>query len=357
MKKLPSYRIIAFFLPQFHPIPENDKWWGKGFTEWTNVGKAKKLHPFHYQPKLPGDLGYYDLRLDEVKIAQTELAKKYGIDGFCYWHYWFGNGETLLDQPVKQLLRNKKIDQKFCFAWANESWKGFPHGLKNRNTLIEQKYPGAHDEEEHFQYVLPFFKDERYLKINEEVIFLVYKPLEHPNIKSFISRWRKLAHDNGLEGIHFIAQTTQDKELEKLLSLGFDSVNVIRLFEFLKYQTIIEKLFKKILQLIFGLPRIHNYERSTKFMYNRNDSNDQIVPTIIPNWDHTPRSGKDGLVLRNCNPKSFRKNLFHFKKFTKNKNNNLVFLKSWNEWAEGNYVEPDQKYGLKYLEIIKDELK
>ena len=155
-------RVIAFYLPQYHPIPENDKWWGKGFTEWTNVGRAKPLFRGHYQPRVPADLGYYDLRLPEVREAQAELAREAGIEGFCYWHYWFGNGKRLLERPFNEVLASGKPDFPFCLAWANESWKGFLHGVKGHNTLIEQNYFGADDYETHFREILPAFLDHRY---------------------------------------------------------------------------------------------------------------------------------------------------------------------------------------------------
>ena len=151
-------RVLALYLPQFHPIPENDRWWGKGFTEWTNVGKAKPLFYNHYQPKVPADLGYYDLRLPEAREAQAELARQYGIEGFCYWHYWFGGGKRLLERPFNEVLESGKPDFPFCLAWANESWRGFHHGLKDRQVLIEQRYPSEKDYIDHFQALLPAFK-------------------------------------------------------------------------------------------------------------------------------------------------------------------------------------------------------
>lgn len=166
-----NIKAIAFYLPQYHPIKENDEWWGKGFTEWTNVGKAKKYFFNHYQPRVPKDLGYYDLRVAETREAQAQLAKEYGIDGFCYWHYWFGNGKQLLDRPLKEVIASKHPDFPICLGWANESWKGFEHGLKNRNVLIEQNYPGEEDFEAHFYSLLEVFKDERYIKINGKLLF------------------------------------------------------------------------------------------------------------------------------------------------------------------------------------------
>ena len=199
-------KIIAFYLPQFHPIPENDKWWGKGFTEWTNVGKAKPLFRGHYQPRVPADLGYYDLRIPEVRESQANMAKSFGIDGFCYWHYWFGNGKRLLERPFNEVLQSGRPDFPFCLAWANQSWQGISHGIKNKKILIEQLYPGKEDYINHFNSLLPAFKDSRYIRINDKPVFVIYKPLDIPKIQEFILLWNNLALQNGLKGIFFISQ-------------------------------------------------------------------------------------------------------------------------------------------------------
>lgn len=169
-------RIIAFYLPQYHPIPENDAWWGKGFTEWTNVGKAKPLYRGHYQPRVPADLGYYDLRVPETRQAQADMARSYGVEGFMYWHYWFGGGKRLLERPFNEVLASGEPDFPFALAWANETWKGFAHGLANRNTLIEQRYLGEQDYIDHFHAVLPAFRDRRYITVDGKPLFMVYKP-------------------------------------------------------------------------------------------------------------------------------------------------------------------------------------
>lgn len=197
-------RVIALYLPQFHPIPENDKWWGKGFTEWMNVGKARPLFRGHYQPRVPADLGYYDLRLSEAREAQAEMAKSYGIEGFCYWHYWFGNGKRLLERPFQEVLSSGKPDFPFCLAWANESWKGFFHGVNGREVLIEQEYPSEQDRIDHFYSVLPAFKDARYMQVDSKPLFMIYNPFSLPDARGFISLWQKLAKENGLTGIHFV---------------------------------------------------------------------------------------------------------------------------------------------------------
>ena len=202
-------RLWAYYLPQFHQIPENDEWWGKGFTEWTNVRKAKPLFPGHHQPVEPGELGYYDLvKQPEIRERQAELAKEYGIEGFVYWHYWFGNGKMLLERPFAEVLKSGRPDFPFALAWANESWRGFWHGLDNeRQILISQEYPGEVDTIAHFNYVLTAFKDPRYLRIDGKPVFFVYKPLQNPYMSQFLLKWRKLAEENDLPGIYFIGIT------------------------------------------------------------------------------------------------------------------------------------------------------
>ena len=168
-----NIRILAFYLPQYHPIPENDKWYGKGFTEWTNVGKAKPLFRGHYQPQIPADLGYYDLRVPETREAQAELARQYGVEGFCYWHYWFGNGRRLLERPFNEVLSSGKPDFPFCLAWANHSWHGIYNGLKTKEPVIAQTYNGIEDYKQHFYTVLSAFKDKRYITVDDKPLFLV----------------------------------------------------------------------------------------------------------------------------------------------------------------------------------------
>jgi hypothetical protein len=198
-------RVIAFYLPQFHPIKENDEHWGKGFTEWTNVGKAKPLFHGHYQPRVPADLGYYDLRVPEVREAQAEMARNAGIEGFMYWHYWFGNNKRLLERPFTEVLQSGKPDYPFCLGWANHSWTTKTwttlKQFQNTSVIVEQLYPGEEDYINHFNSVLPAFKDKRYLRYEEEPIFLLYDPLAVPDIKEFIQLWKNLAIKNGLKGI------------------------------------------------------------------------------------------------------------------------------------------------------------
>ena len=353
-----KYRIIALYLPQFHPIPENDKWWGKGFTEWTNVGKAKPLFPGHYQPRVPSDLGYYDLRVPETRQQQADMAKDYGVEGFCYWHYWFGNGKELLERPFNEVLNSGQPDFPFCIAWANESWKGFYHGVNGREVLIEQKYPSVEDHVEHFYNLLPAFQDKRYIKKEEKLVFMIYNPGGLPDAHSFIDLWQDLALKNGLPGFYFIGHTYDSSSVDSIINMGFNAVETVNIFGYTKYIKFHDKLFAKIAQSLFKYPRIVSYKKASQFFITDKEYSERVIPTIIPNWDHTPRTGRNGVVFNNSNPALFKKHLFVVKECldTKQDSEPLVFIKSWNEWAEGNYMEPDLKYGKQYLEVLKEIL-
>lgn len=353
-------RIITFYLPQFHPIPENDRWWGKGFTEWTNVGKAKRYFPGHYQPRVPADLGYYDLRVPETRQAQADLAKAYGIEGFCYWHYWFGNGKRLLERPFKEVLSSGSPDFPFCLAWANETWKGFAHGLTNRNILIEQLYPGEADYIAHFNEVLPAFKDKRYITVDGKPLFMIYKPLADPEVKVFIETWRRLAVGNGLPGIYFVGQYNDyNISVEEIRSTGVDAVNTIRLNACAIKRSCLSKIYDKLSRTIRRMPVVFSYKKASRyFLYPKIDAQELVFPSIIPGWDHTPRSGNEGLVLHHSTPDLFET---HVRKAIdlvahKEPEHRIVFLKSWNEWAEGNYMEPDQKWGHQYLQALHRQI-
>jgi hypothetical protein len=347
-------RVIAFYLPQFHPILENDEWWGTGFTEWTNVGKAKPLFPGHYQPRVPADLGYYDLRVPETREAQAAMARDAGIEGFCYWHYWFGNGKRLLERPFNEVLTSGKPDYPFCLAWANESWKGFAHGLTNRNVLIEQQYLGVDDYTKHFYAVLSAFKDSRYICVDEKPIFVIYKPLADSEILVFIEIWRKLAKENGLKGIYFVGLCHDKNDIETYKKIDLDAINIVGLFEYLKHRNILLRIIYKIYRILLMQPYIISYKKAEKYFFNKEiDGQAKIIPTIIAGWDHTPRSNFHGFVLTNYTPGKFKKHaelVIHYA----NKNPGIIFIKSWNEWAEGNYLEPDLKWGCQYLDVLSD---
>ena len=355
--------IIAFYLPQYHPTPNNDKWWGKGFTEWTNVGKAKKLFPGHQQPKIPADLGYYDLRLPEIRQAQADLAKESGITGFCYYHYWFGNGRRELELPFNEVLKSGQPEFPFMLCWANESWhKKFWNAKgqgSSKEILVAQEYPGDEDIRNHFYTLLPAFKDPRYIKIEGKIAFMIYRPFDYEDVNQFIEKWQILAIKEGLPGFHFIAHTEKklDKAtLENYLTQGFSAVNTVRLMiardNSLKP---LSKLREKI-RWRLKIPLITNYKRAIEWFKSDIDLLPEIYPTIIPNWDHTPRSGRRGFVITGSTPELFKRHAKEFIALIEKKRNPVLFLKSWNEWGEGNYMEPDLKYGKGYINALKDAL-
>ena len=361
-------KVIAFYLPQYHPTPDNDKWWGKGFTEWTNVGKAKPLFRGHYQPKVPADLGYYDLRLPEVREAQAELAKEAGIYGFCYYHYWFGDGKEELELPFNEVLRLGKPDFPFMLCWANESWhKKFwnKDGIgSSKEILVEQTYPGKEDHINHFYRLLPAFKDPRYIRIDNKPAFMIYKPLQFLDITQFINLWNNLAQKEGLEGIYFIAHN-QDENSEStynhFINLGFQAVNTVGLYEARrrllknkKYK--IQFLIRKYIKKFKKLPYKDSYKIISENLFVDIDSKENVFPSLISNWDHTPRSIENGWVLINSTPAKFKDQIKLVFKFVKSKKLKIIFLKSWNEWGEGNYIEPDIKFGKGYIEALSRAL-
>jgi hypothetical protein len=353
-------RILATYLPQFHPIPENDMWWGKGFTEWTNVGKAKPLFRGHYQPRVPADLGYYDLRLPEVREAQAELAREHGIEGFCYWHYWFGDGKRLLERPFNEVLASGKPDFPFCLSWANHSWQDKQFSKEGtERMLLEQTYGGEADYLQHFYAVLPAFRDKRYIRVDNKPLFQIYIALKFPEVEKFIVCWQEEARKNGLEGIHFVGHTHVEEESELILKKGFDAINVVRLYHFHRHAySLIERALIKMKRVWFKHGGIFDYEKLSQYFSSEKDLRDNWYPCIIPNWDHSPRSGRRGNIFINSNPKAFKKHVKAVLDKVKNKKDDhrIIFLKSWNEWAEGNYMEPDLKFGRGYLEALKEAI-
>ncbi|MDO9235781.1 MAG: glycoside hydrolase family 99-like domain-containing protein [Aquabacterium sp.] len=351
-------RLIAYYLPQFHPIKENDQWWGKGFTEWTNTAKAKPRFPGHYQPHVPADLGFYDLRLPEARQAQADLARAYGIEAFCYYHYWFGNGRQLLERPFEEVVASGEPEFPFCLCWANETWSGIWHGSPNR-ILMQQEYPGPEDDQKHFETLLPAFKDRRYLRVDGKPVFLIYRPFDLVNPKATIERWRAMAKQAGLAGLHLVGiYRTGSADPE---GVGFDASIYnrnppVRGWETwrnplkLAYNLCLEKL---------GVPTIYQYEKAVSYFVPDTLPKTRY-PTVVHAWDNSPRSGKNGLVIHGSTPNLFRKALRKAFDLTRTSSptsdGRLVFLKSWNEWAEGNHLEPDLRDGHGYLEAIRSEI-
>ena len=354
-------RVIAFYLPQFHPIPENDEWWGKGFTEWTNVGKAKPLFPGHKQPKVPSDLGYYDLRLPEIYDEQTRLAKEAGIEGFCFWHYYFGDGKQLLEKPLQRIVNESKNDFPFCLGWANESWyaKVWSNDKTKDKLLLEQKYNGIEDYEKHFYLMLNTFLDKRYIKVDGKLLFLIYRPDEFKDVKVFMDLWQELAKKEGLNGFHFVASSKRNiPNPERYLALGYDAVYTDRMWKGFELRKSIIKSTLYLICKLFRYPRIESYKAVVNAGYSEDDKNEYFYPGILCGWDHTPRSKKNGMCVIGFSQKLFGQHIRKILTLVKDKlpEHKVIFLKSWNEWGEGNYMEPDFEYGNMKLETLKAEL-
>jgi lipopolysaccharide biosynthesis protein len=347
-------RLIAYYLPQFHPIPENDAWWGKGFTEWTNVAKAARLFPGHYQPHVPADLGFYDLRLPEVRDAQAALAREYGIEAFCYYHYWFA-GKRLLERPFDEVLRSGRPDFPFCLCWANESWSGTWHGAERR-MLIEQTYPGPDDHRRHFDALLPAFCDPRYVRVDGKPLFLIYQPAQLADRERTLAMWREMAAAAGLGGLHLVAVVFGEDWSPR--QNGYDAAVIYRLHARRGFHdaSAAKALAARAATKLLQLPNIVHYENAIDFMLPRSLSHD-LYPTVIPNWDNTPRSGRRGIVLHGSSPALFARHVRHALTLLGDRpaEHRLVFVKSWNEWAEGNHLEPDLRYGHRYLQAMRDE--
>jgi hypothetical protein len=360
-----SARLLAYYLPQFHPIPENDEWWGKGFTEWTNVAKAKPLFRGHWQPRLPADLGFYDLRVPEVREAQAELARANGIEGFVYYHYWFGNGRQLLERPINEVVASGKPDFPFSLCWANETWKGIWFG--DGRTLVEQTYGGKSDIEKHFEYLLPIFSDPRYITVDGKPMFQILTPSDLPDSRQMTDSLRELAHRHGFPGLYIVAGY-RFPEGEDPRAAGFDAsvasqfasspprnkasvrwlVNrILHSGPFYQNRSL-QSAFKRYYKTISYSDLIENLRLTEKFEWDN-------FPCVMPNWDNTPRSGARGLVVFDSTPEKFAKHLEEAIEYVQEyqPGHRIVFIKSWNEWAEGNYLEPDTRFGHAYLHEVK----
>ena len=374
-------RLIAFYLPQFYPTDLNNKWWGPGYTEWRSVTQARPLFKGHYQPHEPADLGYYDLRLPEIREQQAQLAKDAGIEGFCYWHYWMGDGRILLDRPFKEVLESGRPDYPFCLGWANHNWtnKNWTKQsvfLKEEN-LVEVKY-SEKDYVDHFNYVLPAFQDKRYIRVDDKPVFYIWNTTGFPDLNRFINLWQKLANDNGLKGIYFVGLLDTlgefhskdgkyalpdlhqlNKKIDSLRELGLDAVNTIntKRAEFL-YDGRFKSLLTRVANKFFKYYRLqrYDYRRLIKYMFCEEEQRDDVWPMIIPNWDRSPRAGRTASIYTNTTPEMFKESLEKAIELVKNKTpeHQIIIIKSWNEWGEGNYLEPDLKYGHRYLDVIKE---
>jgi hypothetical protein len=384
---LAAARAIAFYLPQFHPIPENDVWWGAGFTEWMNVRRARPLFPGHAQPRVPAELGYYDLRSAATREAQADLARAHGVEGFCYWHYWFA-GKRVLEQPFESVVRSGEPRFPFCVAWANHDWTASWVGRPGE-TLIRQTYPGRADYLRHFEALRPAFEDERYLKVDGKPLFIIFRPKYVPELPAVLDLWRERAVAAGFPGLCILGILDPvldpgDFGLDGSIDPGIGYILSLR-------RDVLQKTeFKRHIENVFarrGLSNVHQLiARASRPQFSRrmlavHDRVAQLLllparvphtalidavcanqelatkrfPCVVPNWDNTPRMGRWGIVLEGSTPLEFERHLAHAVRLVQNRppSERLVFLKSWNEWAEGNYLEPDMAHGRGYLEAVR----
>ena len=377
-------RVFAYYLPKFHPIPENDRWWGEGFTEWTNVRKAKVLFKGHDQPRVPTELGYYDLRDSDVRERQAELARWAGVEAFCYWHYWFGKGRELLERPFREVLASGKPDFPFCLAWANHSWTNATwegaRGTRKVQMLMEQRYEGEEDYRAHYESVLPAFRDKRYVRVDGKPLFVVFDALKFPDVGKFMELWRGWATQDGLGGVHFVAISENSSSFREdetgnwirtiprtdntaevfapLFRRGFDAVNSLGKR---RAEMLVRGRFRRLADILLKKARLnvrathYDYRKIMEQFYTSEDSRENVYPTLLPQWDRSPRTGKATDIYAGGNPEAFKASVENALRLIggKSPEHRILFLRSWNEWAEGNYVEPDKTFGRGYLEALR----
>ncbi|MDZ4728853.1 MAG: glycoside hydrolase family 99-like domain-containing protein [Xanthomonadales bacterium] len=351
--------LIAFYLPQFHPISENDEWWGKGFTEWTNVARSVPLFSGHNQPQLPADLGYYDLRVPEVREEQAKLARSFGITGFCYYHYWF-QGHRLLNRPFDEVISSGNPDFPFCLCWANETWSRRWLG-EERSILLQQTYSDQ-DDVEHARSLMPAFADHRQLRVDGRPVFLIYRPLDLPNPRKTCATLRDVSLKHGLPDPFLIGVNAHCRGTDAR-SLGFDHTLDFRpqlgaLPAALDESSTLARLMRNMKK---GIPKpwlkVYEYEEAVACM----DDFVSMVPTIpsvFVDWDNTPRRGERGIVIRNGSPEKFERILQSAIENSPRvgSSERFVFINAWNEWAEGNHLEPDLVNGHGYLQAVANAL-
>ena len=378
-------KIISFYLPQYHAIPENNEWWCEGFTEWTHMKRAKCLIEGHYQPRVPKDNNYYDLLDTSVMKWQADLAKQFGVYGFCVYHYWF-DGKLLLEKPMENFLADKSIDFPFFFCWANDEWTNIWKGESDSiKTLIMNHYNDPNKWEEHFNYLLQFFKDSRYMKEDNKPILTIYNPakIEYKNLKGMLKLWDELAKKNGFSGMIYTYQSpnsymTMSKRKRKLFDYGFEYVPPLvawkkkSKFELIinRYRVILGQIIRSFNKSLLDkkldkapkndqsyIKTIREYDAEWGDVLAFKPESNTIIPGAFTDWDNTPRYQHNGKVLMGASPEKFKEFLkAQIERAKSVYQKDAIMLFAWNEWSEGGYLEPDEKYGTKYLEAIKEAL-
>jgi lipopolysaccharide biosynthesis protein len=344
-------RAIAFYLPQYHPIPENDVWWGKGFTEWTNVARGRPFFKDHEQPHLPGELGFYDLRLPEVRSQQAALARKHGIHGFCYYYYWF-NGRRLLERPLDEVLRSREPDFPFCICWANENWTRRWDGAED-DILLEQVHTATSDAD-FIRDIIPILKDPRYIRVDGAPLLLVYRPAILQNPLHAVDVWRREARAAGLEALHLCA--VQSFGFTDPRPIGFDAV-----VEFPPHGIVIPEVTHELKQLdpLFR-GRVYDYRDAVSYALTKPSPPYRSYRTVMTSWDNTARRGADGNVFAFATPHDYEvwlRGVIAETSATLPPGQRLIFINAWNEWAEGAHLEPDQRHGSAHLQATARALR
>ena len=343
-------KVIAYYLPQFHPFKENNEWWGEGFTEWTNVTKARPQYLGHQQPRLPGELGFYDLRLPQVMRQQIDLAKQYGVNGFCFHHYWFG-GKRLMETPVQNFLKDKSLDIDFCLCWANENWTRRWDGLEN-DVLISQKH-SPEDDIAFLDDIMPALKDERYIKVDGKPLLILYRASSLPDAKETGKRWREHAIKNGLPGLYLVVVNAFDVSSPQ--PYDFDAI-----VEFPPHQIGAKDITDSITPLNKNFTgRVYDYEELALRAGKIDNDNFTCFKAVMPSWDNEARKPTQGFSFYNAKPELYAKWLDSAIKTTMNRRpeERLVFVNAWNEWAEGAHLEPDRHNGYAYLHATANILR
>lgn len=348
-------KYIAYFLPQYYEIKENNEWWGDGFTEWTNVKKMRPLFKGHYQPHEPLNDNYYVLTDKKTVEYQTKLMHEYNIYGFAYYHYWF-EGRLLLEKPISNLLKWKDVDQKFFFFWANHSWIKSVDGVKT--FLMKQTYSGKKDWKEHFDYFLPYFKDERYIKVDGKPVIAIYKPEDVPDFDGMIRFWNELALKNRFKGVYIIQsingydqygiKTNADADMLRQPNLG--EWNILRWYNRFVKRPRIQKYAPMFFPYKVKYGKVVDKLIKTSYEYK---SDKKVFYSVYTGWDNTSRHGRRGFVNTEINASDFRRSVRAMSALAKP--DDFLFINAWNEWAEGMHLEPDKKNRLSFLEVLRDE--
>ena len=359
-------KILAFYLPQFHPIKENNEWWGEGFTEWSNVKKSTPTYRGHDQPRIPLDNNYYSLLDVNTLKWQADLAKQYGIYGFVYYHYWFEEG-LLLEKPAEIMLQNKNVNLPFCFSWANHTWSR-NWANKSDSVLRKQTYGGREEWKKHFYYLLPFFKDQRYIRIDDKPLMILYNPLKVHEFPEMINYWQQLAKNEGLKGLTICHQQNQfDHEAASnrlYYDYGIEFQMNAAVLEFMRKSKIfaIERVLNRIADKLPFLrtkatTMHYSYDAIWNLVLKKQPSGNTWCPGAFVDWDNTPRRKNRGQVCTDVTPEKFHKYLSIQIERAKNVyKKDYLFMFAWNEWGESGYLEPDELYGYKMLEAVRDAL-